>query len=853
MRIFKHILALALAAVPASPAALSQSPSDTLVMTELLSAPVHFYDDVMAGRVAGVSVTTADGAPGRMATVLVRGANSLALDSSPLYVIDGFATRSSHASALNPADIVSITVLKDAAALALYGSRGANGVVLIETRRGDVGKVTVDLSAGVGAEGVSKRLGLSGTGIDWQDKVFRTGLTSNFSATVSGGNNAAGNHFLVSISGLDRDGTLKDTGYKRYQARMSYDQRINKRLSFDFGANFSRSVWDGTDPTVPQIAGSATGYLMWSVLGYRPADDSELVSSGIDRSSDYSFNPVSTLEHEHVFSRSTSSAGHLGVNWKIADGLDLRVAAQYDLDKLYDEEFHGSRTSSGSTGSGSGMGLNGAVYETNLGYWNAVANLHWVKSFGDGHNIDARLAAALDGENSSFRGHRAKNVTTESLGVFGLNNGTYLPVVDWTRDWTLLGLSASVGWNWRQLYFLSASFGADGYSGGTVSRSFETWPSVSAAWAFGREEALSGLGWLSDGRVHLSWGKSGNSRTDTGYKDLYDREITTALDGGVSVGLLDGRMSAEVDLYSRDTKDVLVPVADASGTAGWGYFSPSGSISNKGLELSLSGWPVKGESFSWEAYATAAFNRNRVEDLGGASSLGVAVSWDDRYASEYPYMLQTGESIGSIWGYDENGTAKTLGCAMPDAFGGFGSVLSFGAWDVRAHFTWSCGADVINAGKLATDGTSSPGVYTSGWVEDASYVRLKYLTVGYTLPQQLISKLRMREARVCLSAENLLTLTGYSGYDPEVSTLAGYDGPVALTASSGSGSVSVSGLASASGSASGSAAASRTVINKVSNVRSADGVSLSGAVAPGFDWSSYPRALGVTLGLQVRF
>lgn len=840
MRISNHILALALAA-SASASALAQSPADTLVMTELLAEPAHFYDDVLAGRVAGMSVTTADGAPGRTATVTVRGVNSFALDSSPLYVIDGFPTRQSHADALNPADITRITVLKDAAALAIYGSRGANGVVLIETRRGDVGKVTVDLSAGAGAESVTRRLDLPGTGIDWQDKVLRTAFTGNFTATVSGGNNAAGNRFLVSVSGLDRNGTLKDTDYTRYQARMSYDQRINKRLSFDFGANFSRSVRNGVDPSVPQIAGSATGYLMWSVLGYRPADDSQLVADGIDRSTDYSFNPVSTLKNEHIFSRSTSATGHLGLDWRIADGLDLRVAAQYDLDKLYDEEFHGSRTSSGSTGSGSGLGLNGAVYETNLGYWNVMSELRWTTSFGNGHGIDARLAATLDGENSSFRGHRAKNVTTESLGVFGLNNGTYLPVVNWTRDWTLLGLSASVGWNWRQRYFLSASVGADGYSGGTVSRSFKTWPSVSAAWAFGREEALGGLGWLSDGRLHLSWGKSGNSRTDTGYKDLYDREVTSALDAGVSVGLLDGRLSAEVDVYSRDTKDVLVPVAAGSGTVGWGYFSPVGSISNKGVEVSLEGWPVKGESFSWEAYATAAFNRNRVEGLGGTSSFGAAVSWDDRYASETPYIIQEGESVGSIWGYNDSGVAKVLGCGMPDAFGGIGSVFTFGSWDVRAHFTWSCGADVVNACKLALDGTDSPGVYTSAWVEDASYVRLKYLTVGYTLPRQLVSKLRMREARVCLSAENLLTLTGYSGYDPEVSTLSGYDGPAALTVSSGSGS------------ATGASASSRTVINKVSNVHTTDGTSLSGVVAPGFDWSSYPRALGVTLGLQVRF
>lgn len=920
---------------------------------EVVKSPVTSFDQALAGRVSGVVVTTTDGSLGAEANITIRGNNSLTQSSAPLYIIDGFPMESSMSSMLNTADIESIDVLKDASATAIYGARGANGVIVITTKSGKEGKPKVNYSTTYTFNRISNPVRMMNaydfvalqtdicneTGasnpylkehdleeyrnvrtIDWQDAIYRNALVMNRSLSVSGGNAKTGTNYSVNLSALNQDGIIVNSDFQRYQGKVNLEQTISKHVSAKLLVNYSHAVTNGTNPTAAQQASSASGWLMYSVWGYRPTrpigqgdDDSwmdNLIDTEVANANDYRFNPAKTVRNEYRKIAVDYLNANLALNIKFLPELTLKISGGYTMNDRRQEAFNGSQTYTGYEGSPSGKGINGYIYWYRQRSWLNDYVLNYNKTFDRKHHLQLTGIFSLSGQNYDFGGTLSQQMTTESLGLQGMHTGKYQVVTPFKYDWTLLSGAARLNYNYRYKYYATASFRVDASSKFPKANRVGYFPSASLAWNFNREDYLKNVGWLSNGKLRASWGLTGNNRTTTPY-DFYARivstpgttssadyvfsgspvpgyypdrlanpdlrwETTEQFDAGIDLAFFDNRIKFTADWYMKNTRDLLL---EATIPASSGYTTQMrniGSMRNTGVELSLETVNVNVGGFEWISSFNIAFNKNTVTALNDdQTSLLTTVSWDQRYNSQYPYITQVGKPSGMMYGYVFDGTYKNsdfaeggqlnpgipymasvgrdkvrpgdpryrdinedgvvddndrtiIGCGQPLNTGGFSNTFSYKGFDLNIFLQWSCGNQVLNANRLIFengyslnlnqfasyngrfDSVKNPGsdiprvhangmdVYSSRVVEDGSFLRIKSLTLGYSLPARLLRKARIENIRIHFSADNLYTFTRYSGPDPEVSTR-------------------------------------------------------NSVLTPGFDWSAYPRALGLSAGLGITF
>ena len=936
-------------------------------MSEIMKAPVTNFDQALTGKVAGVVVTTSDGALGAEANITIRGNNSLTQSSAPLYIIDGLPTESSMATALNSADIESIDILKDASATAIYGARGANGVIVITTKQGSEGKPKINFSSSWTVSHIANKadlmngyefvelqneiFSLSGNtnsylkpsdadldaGIqsykledyldesrwnDWQDNIYRTSISQNYNLSIAGGSKEAGNRYNVSMSVVDQDGIIVKSNFQRYQGKVNFQQKLGKTVTFDFMANYSRQITNGVTPTNAQQSSSATGWLIYSVWGYRPVKPKskwneegdmvdEMLDADVASSNDYRFNPAMTVRNEYRKTIVDYLNASAGLTWDITEDLKFKVTGGYTINKRRREEFNGTQTYTGYEGSPSGKGINGGIYWNDKMSWVNDNTLTYTKRFNRKHNFNFLAGFTLSGEKFDYKGTYATQMTTEALGLNGLHTGSYQTVTPWQYDWTMMSGFFRVNYNYKYKYYLTGSFRADGSSKFPSSNRWGYFPSAGFSWNINREDWLKDKTWLSNAKFRASWGLTGNNRTTTPYDyysqiatlpgnpDSYDYvfggnivsgyypsnmsnenlkwETTEQYNVGLDFSAFDSRIKLTFDWYLKNTRDLLL---QATIPASSGYTSAMlnvGSMQNKGYEVTLDLVPIQKKNFSWNMNFNIAINRNKVTALTNDQlSLLRSVSWDQRFNAQYPYITQVGKPSGMMYGFIYEGTYKLddfnsgtslkdgvpymtsvgqdkvrpgdpkyrdinsdgliddndrtiIGCGQPLHTGGFGNTFNFYGFDLNIFFSWSYGNDVINANRLYFENGSitntnqlksykdrwtvnnpdsdiprvgadiaSMFVYSSRVVEDASFLRLRNVTLGYTLPRKVLRKMNFDTMRFYISGENLWTLTKYSGPDPEVSTR-------------------------------------------------------NSVLTPGFDWSAYPRALGVTAGLSLTF
>lgn len=936
-------------------------------MSEIMKAPVTNFDQALTGKVAGVVVTTSDGALGAEANITIRGNNSLTQSSAPLYIIDGLPTESSMATALNSADIESIDILKDASATAIYGARGANGVIVITTKQGSEGKPKINFSSSWTVSHIANKadlmngyefvelqneiFSLSGntnsylkpsehdlaSGIttydledyrdesrwnDWQDNIYRTSISQNYNLSIAGGSKEAGNRYNVSMSVVDQDGIIVKSNFQRYQGKVNFQQKLGKTVTFDFMANYSRQITNGVTPTNAQQSSSATGWLIYSVWGYRPVKPKskwneegdmvdEMLDADVASSNDYRFNPAMTVRNEYRKTIVDYLNASAGLTWDITEDLKFKVTGGYTINKRRREEFNGTQTYTGYEGSPSGKGINGGIYWNDKMSWVNDNTLTYTKRFNRKHNFNFLAGFTLSGEKFDYKGTYATQMTTEALGLNGLHTGSYQTVTPWQYDWTMMSGFFRVNYNYKYKYYLTGSFRADGSSKFPSSNRWGYFPSAGFSWNINREDWLKDKTWLSNAKFRASWGLTGNNRTTTPYDyysqiatlpgnpDSYDYvfggnivsgyypsnmsnenlkwETTEQYNVGLDFSAFESRIKLTFDWYLKNTRDLLL---QATIPASSGYTSAMlnvGSMQNKGYEVTLDLVPIQKKNFSWNMNFNIAINRNKVTALTNDQlSLLRSVSWDQRFNAQYPYITQVGKPSGMMYGFIYEGTYKLddfnsgtslkdgvpymtsvgqdkvrpgdpkyrdinsdgliddndrtiIGCGQPLHTGGFGNTFNFYGFDLNIFFSWSYGNDVINANRLYFENGSitntnqlksykdrwtvnnpdsdiprvgadiaSMFVYSSRVVEDASFLRLRNVTLGYTLPRKVLRKMNFDTMRFYISGENLWTLTKYSGPDPEVSTR-------------------------------------------------------NSVLTPGFDWSAYPRALGVTAGLSLTF
>ena len=919
---------------------------------DIMKANVTSFDNALAGRIAGVVATTGDGALGTEATITIRGNNSLTQSSAPLYIIVGFPSESSFAASINPADIESIDVLKDASAIAIYGARGANGVIVITTKGGAEGKPTVNFNASFSLSRIANKIDLMDTyefvrlqsewldastmeksyfrdgltledyrsniqGVDWQDELYRTSFQQNYNVSLSGGNKE-GLRYNIGFSALDQDGIIIRSNFQRYQGKAKLTLPITKKLLMDMNANYSRTATNGVTPTTAESTSSSSGWLMFSVWGYRPIapDGQDLLDAmfdeGVSGSDDYRFNPVMTAQNEYRKTLVDYLNANLALTYTIVPDLKLKVTGGYSLNQRRREEFNGSDTYTGYAKSPSGKGVNGGIYWTDQRSWINENTLTWRKRIARNHNIDLLAGLTFQGQKQTYDGVNATQIKSEELGIAGIYTGDYQIVKGVYSSWRMMSALFRANYNYRYKYYLTVSFRADGSSKFPTANRWGYFPSVGASWNFNREEALKGAKWLSNGKLRASWGLTGNIRTQTPY-DFYSQitvqpgasnsldyvfggervpgyyvsnmandrlkwETTEQWNVGIDLGFFEDRIKFSGDWYLKNTRDLLLyALLPASSGYEQGMINV-GKIRNRGFELTLETVNVKTRDFRWTTSFNIAFNRNKIMALvDNQNTLQSAVTWDSHFNSQFPYISQAGKPTGMMYGLIYDGTYKyedfdnvggkyvlregvpymtnyqreniqpgdmkyrdmngdgviddydrtIIGCGQPLHTGGFGNTFQWKGFDLNIFFSWSYGNDVLNANRLVFDsgwksqtnqlasyadrwtpenatsdiprvGANGREVYSSRVVEDGSFLRLRNLSLGYSLPTRSLRKAGISTLRVYVSADNIWTLTSYSGPDPEVSTR-------------------------------------------------------NSVLTPGFDWSAYPRAIGFTAGVNLTF
>lgn len=918
-------------------------------MEDINKAPVKSFDEALAGRVAGVQVTSPDGQPGGSPNIVIRGGNSITQDNGPLYVIDGFPIENYNNNAINPSDIESIQILKDASATAIYGSRGANGVVLITTKRGsdsaptisydtyfglqeslsraklmdpyEFVKLQLEFAAAAGDTAVN-RLYLGGgrtlesyrnePGIDWQKEILRLAPMWSHSLAVRGG--SKGTRYSVSGSVLNQEGTILNSGFRRYQGRVTLDQDVNRNLRVGLNANFSNTFTNGT-----QVSGSSNSdfALLTSLYGYRPISGTSDLRQLIDNAEDadvvsadnYQWNPLFTVRNEVRNNTTNQLTANAHADYAIGRYLKLRVTGGVDRRALRNDIFNNSLTRTGNLNNPNGLnGVNGAVVFTEVNNYVNENTLTYNRLFKRFHRITAVVGATLQGANTSNAGSGAIQIPNEKLGVAGLDEGIPYTVTALKSSNRLASALTRLNYSYKQRYLFTGSFRADGSSKFGPGNKVSYFPSAALAWHLSKEDFMSSIKPVSDAKLRVSFGYIGNNRVDDfaylpalrvptgeayspggavirsvvqsslGNPDLR-WETTQELDLGVDLGFLAQRITLTADVYRKRTKDLLLN-SQLPPTSGYpSAFQNIGSVQNQGLELTLNTINVSGKNFGWTTNFNLAFNRTEVLELTrNQDYIQSTVPWSSSsgYGNVPAYIAQEGQPVAMFYGFEwagnyqysdfyevtpgnyrlkkgiptngnsrisikpgdikyasingdtilDNNDRRVIGNPNPKFIGGFSNNFTFKGFDLNVFFQFSYGNDLLNANRILFEGGAlknglnqfasyadrwspenqegtlprvngeGPRVYSTRYIEDGSYLRLKTVNLGYTLPASVMHYLHLKTLRVYASGQNLLTWTKYTGNDPEVSI---YSSPL----------------------------------------------------TPGFDFSAYPRARTMTLGLNV--
>ncbi len=533
-------------------------------LEDMLKAPVASFDQALAGRIAGVNVSSSEGSPGNDMNIVIRGNNSVTQDNSPLYVIDGFPIEDPRAgAAINPNDIESIDVLKDASATAIYGARGANGVIIISTKKGKAGELQINYDGNFGVQRVTKTIPMMDAyefvrlqqevidptqmvgengyyktyngktytledyrNVDqynWQDMIFRDATQQSHSLTLNGG--TAGNRYNASLSYFDQDGIVLASNFNRIQGRLSNTIRKNK-LNVNLSVNYSNSTQNGRSPS--QSTFSGMNNLFYSVWGYRPVTQPGVPLSylkdnafddNVDTSVDYRFNPILSLENENAKNNTTYIQFNGFAEYEFMKGLKLKVSGGYTTDFRKFENFNNSKSRYGSPISIDKV--NATVRNSQRHTWLNENILTYQTTIQKKHSLNA--LAGVTFQNSDFKYYSTKTtqIPNESLGMAGMAQG--MPNLNESAhtEWSMLSYLARLNYNYASKYYATTSFRADGSSKFREKNLFGYFPSASLAWSFTEEDFMKRYDWLDAGKLRVSWGMTGNNRV--GEYDTYAR------------------------------------------------------------------------------------------------------------------------------------------------------------------------------------------------------------------------------------------------------------------------------------------------------------------------------------------
>lgn len=639
----------------------------------------------LRGRAPGVTVVQSSGTPGASIDVRVRGSSSITASNQPLYVIDGVPVISGNFAQtgvggqginaladLNPNEIESIEVLKDASSAAIYGSRGGNGVVLITTKKGKAGKSVVSLDASYGFQERAKKIelinadqyreqmetlfgdpmALAGAlegNTDWQDEIFQTAPIQDYTFSINGGNEKT--RFYTSLSLLDNQGIIKKSQFKRYSARLNLDHVVSDKftIGMNLGYTNSRNQRIRNDNN---IFGALSVSILWpATIPVFNDDGSYGGAFGWD-------NPVaSTTIYENLVTTNRLIGSFFG-KYEIVSGLSFKANVGVDALSLREEVFEPSQLQSSNTGT------------ANLGHtdnlrWLTEYTLTYQKRFGQS-SLTALIGAGFQVDERTQEFIVKTDFPTDDFS--GLTAGASPTTVDgdFTGD-RLQSYFANVNYSFADKYILTATFRTDG-SSRFVNDQFGYFPGASAAWRISNEDFMSASGLFDDLKLRVGWGQTGNNNIDNfrarqlygGGNNYLDApgitptqlgnpdlkwETTTQFNAGIDFAILDSRIFGSVDYYNKLTEDLLLnrPIPTTSGFTS--VPQNIGEVQNTGVELSLSALPVVGDGFNWEFTLNAAYNKNEILKLYNNQPIDVG----------FATRLAEGQPIGAFFGWVTDG------------------------------------------------------------------------------------------------------------------------------------------------------------------------------------------------------
>lgn len=855
--------------------------------SEVENMPVTNLDQALQGRAAGVFVEAGSGKLGEGVQVLIRGSGSISASTQPLYVIDGvpISTDTYSGSAIadiNFNDIESFDILKDASAAAIYGSRAANGVVMITTKKGRAGKTSFNINSQYGmnkpthkrgflnarqyidllreaainsdhidgidpldpnqyedswlefAEGrLTRYSGWSDwktyqTNTNWQDKAFYPDArTGQIDVSASGGNEKT--RFYVSLGYVNQDGILIGNNLKRISSRLNLEHSVSDK--FKLGVNMSLSQTTSGRVTVDNEFNTPMQLVALSPV--TPFKDKDGVI--------YT-NPTTTYANPYVdYAEGKYKAliyrniGNIFGQYNFSHSLFFRSEFGVDIHNENDDMFYGARTAygRGTNGYGESDWFRSLTYNTN-NYFS------YKKTFQERHELDAVLGMSYQEYNSEYANVYGEQFPVDDLQKLAsaglIKGGTSVASTS-----AFLSYFARANYKLDNKYLLSVSGRIDGSSVFGNDRRYGFFPAVSAGWVLSEEKFLQDSKVISFLKLRASWGLTGNAE---GFGDFASRGLWggTSYDGtgalvptqmanpdlrweksnqtdiGLDFGLLENRITGEIDYYNRNTDDLIYNVPVPGNTGFTNRIVNIGAMNNRGVEIVLNADNIITRNFRWSSSVNLAFNKNKIVRLDGDQTL--IPGNDGRYMNS----LIVGQSIGIFYGpkfagadpengdalyYLPDGKSTTndydaagnfiVGNPNPKLTGGFSNTFSAFGFDLSILFQGVFGNQITNgAGGFMSssfawfdnqttdqlkrwqkpgDKTQVPqlrlgydnGVSASSrYVYDGDYVRLKNITLGYNFPKTLIGKWGLKNLRLYVTGVNVLTFTNYPGWDPEV-------------------------------------------------------------------------------------
>ena len=879
--------------------------SISTVGKDILNQPLSSVENALQGAVAGLNVSTTSGQPGAVSNIRIRGGNSITGGNEPLYVIDGLivyndasSTKTGAAGSdasfdplafLNPSDIESIEVLKDVSATAIYGTRGANGVIIITTKKGSHGRNTINYTGTFGWSSAAKTLDFLNAqqftelynelnpnnplsapigNYDWQDAALRNAFTQDHQISFTGGDEIS--RYSISGGFKDQQGIIIGTDLKRYTGRINYERNLSQRLLIGVNASGAYSNLSGLRNVDHGNSGQTAKWAANSWMSALITPSTQPIYNA-DGSYNYAVtpisqdifvrdgqtvvgNPISDLNDIQTSTTNTRVIANAYAEWEVINHLKLKANLGADLSNTKENNYSPTYTTTGLEYHGVA-----SVGDNRTNVWQAEFTANYDKTFKNLHHLNLLAGYTTQRTDRSGFATTIRNFTNDATGYNNLSAGSDL--YRSTSEASISTLQSVLGranYSYDSRYNASLTLRADGSSRFAKNHKWGWFPSAGFSWNIDKEKFIHFGKNVDFLQLRLSAGIVGNQEigdyqfganvSSSSTPFIYNGEETVAYyilnkanpelkwektasyNVGISSGFFKGRLNVTFDAYYKKTTDLLLQVP-VEGVTGYDTSLRNiGAVTNKGVELEVGAILIDRKDLKWNVNASIAHNKNEVTSLGKATTIIPSISGATLgYIS--PLIVAVGEPLGTFYGYkfkgivqseeqaatltpqtinklepgnpyyeDVNGDGvvntedqTTLGNSQPKFTYGLNTTLKYKNWDLFVNFAGSYGNKLYNG--LATRLTKGSTYYNSlavvadrwtptnpsntiqkasndltvvsdsRYVEDASYLRIKNIQLGYTLPVPQVSK--DARLRLYVSLQNFFTITNYSGYDPE--------------------------------------------------------------------------------------